>query len=89
LTEEFLRMSWQTRLGAVLKNPAAAWFFTAWVWSALHVPGFTDSSWEATLQGVAEMVPLGLLWGYILHRTQSLWPTVLLHATNIWGLQAI
>jgi membrane protease YdiL (CAAX protease family) len=89
LPEEFLRMSWQTRLGAALKNPAAAWFFTAWVWSALHVPSFSDSSWGATLQGVAEMVPLGLLWGYILHRTQSMWPTVLLHATNIWGLQAI
>jgi membrane protease YdiL (CAAX protease family) len=89
LPEEFLRMSWQTRLGAVLKNPAAAWFFTAWVWSALHVPSFPDKSWGTALQGVAEMVPLGLLWGYILHRTQSLLPTVLLHATNIWGLQAI
>ncbi|MGA2139730.1 MAG: CPBP family intramembrane glutamic endopeptidase [Verrucomicrobiia bacterium] len=89
LPEEFLRMSWQTRLGAVLKNPAVAWFFTAWVWSALHVPSFPDKSWGTTLQGVAEMVPLGLLWGYILHRTQSMWPTVLLHATNLWGLQAI
>ncbi len=89
LPEEFLRMSWQTRLGAVLKNPAAAWFLTAWVWSALHVPGFQDKSWGSALQGVAEMVPLGLLWGYILHRTQSMWPTILLHATNIWGLQAI
>jgi membrane protease YdiL (CAAX protease family) len=89
LSEEFLRMSWQTRLGAALNNSAVAWFGTACVWSALHIPSFQSDGWWRTLQGVAEMVPIGLLWGYILHRTRSLLPSALLHATNIWGLQAI
>jgi membrane protease YdiL (CAAX protease family) len=37
--------------------------------------------------GVVDIVPLGLLWGYLMHRTRSLLPSTLLHATNIWGLQ--
>ena len=37
--------------------------------------------------GVLDIVPLGLLWGYLTHRTGSLVPAVLLHLTNFWGLQ--
>ena len=36
---------------------------------------------------MADIVPLGLLWGYLTHRTGSFLPSVVLHATNIWGLQ--
>jgi membrane protease YdiL (CAAX protease family) len=32
-------------------------------------------------------MPLGFLWGYITHRTKSLFPSIVIHALNLWGLQ--
>jgi len=29
---------------------------------------------------------MGLLWGYMTHRTKSLLPAVLVHGFNLWGL---
>jgi Type II CAAX prenyl endopeptidase Rce1-like len=88
LPEEFFRMTWQTRLGGALSNQAAAWIITATMWSMIHVPSFqSDTNWTIAFFTAFGMIPLGLLWGYILFRTQSLLPTLLLHATNFWGLQ--
>ena len=87
--EEFLRFAWQTRVGAWLKQPALGWLVASVLWAFLHAPKDWDESHSvvSTLMGVVNIVPLGLLWGYLTHRTRSILPSVLLHATNIWGLQ--
>lgn len=78
-SEEVLRIIWQTRLAALLKNPAVAWFATAWIWSLLHYPMY------GSVQACLQIVPEGLMWGYIVFRTKSLSPTMLLHMTNfLW-----
>jgi Type II CAAX prenyl endopeptidase Rce1-like len=46
----------------------------------------SHSTVEAML-GVINIVPLGLLWGYLTHRTGSFLPSMLLHGLNFWGLQ--
>ena len=87
--EEFLRFAWQTRLGAWLKQPALGWLVASMLWALLHAPKDWDESHSlpSTIMGVVDIVPLGLLWGYLTHRTRSMLPAILLHATNIWGLQ--
>jgi membrane protease YdiL (CAAX protease family) len=89
LPEEFFRMTWQTRLGAVTHNAAAAWFLTAAFWAFLHAPEFNAgaATWTPALIGCVNLVPLGLLWGYVLHRTRSLVPSLVLHSFNFSGLQ--
>ncbi|MFZ0829386.1 MAG: CPBP family intramembrane glutamic endopeptidase [Verrucomicrobiia bacterium] len=89
LPEEFFRMIWQTRLGAVLKNPATGWLIASVIWSFLHVPNFSAdaSSCLQALRSAFDLVPLGLFWGYATHRSQSLLPAICLHGTNFWGLQ--
>jgi membrane protease YdiL (CAAX protease family) len=55
----------------------------------LHGPKDWNESHSlaATVMGVLNIVPLGLLWGYLTHRTRSMVSSILLHATNVWGLQ--
>jgi len=87
--EEFFRVVWQTRLGAWLDRPAVGWFVASILWALLHAPKEWDESHSLsiTLMGVVNIVPLGLLWGYLSHRSRSMLPSVVLHATNLWGLQ--
>ena len=87
--EEFFRFAWQTRVGAWLKDPAVGWLVASVCWALLHGPKDWDESHSlvATLMGVVNIVPLGLLWGYLTHRTGSMLPAIALHATNLWGLQ--
>jgi membrane protease YdiL (CAAX protease family) len=89
LPEEFFRMTWQTRFGAVTGNAAAAWFLTAFLWSFMHAPIFHNGepTWPPALISCLNLVPLGLLWGYVLHRTRSLVPSMILHIFNVSGLQ--
>ncbi len=83
-SEEFLRMIWQTRVGAILKNPAAAWFITAWVWSLFHFPNY------GSLHSCLAIVPEGLMWGYVMFRTRSLLPTMILHMGNVmWAFKML
>jgi len=89
LSEEFVRMVLQTRLGAYLRNPAIGWFIATLIWAFLHSPKwYADGGdlYEA-LMGAVRIVPLGLMWGYITHRTKSLLPATLVHGFNVWGLQ--
>ncbi len=89
LPEEFFRGIWQTRLGVVLNNRAIAWFIASLLWAVLHMPkvfGETHSL-IASMDEILNIMPIGLLWGYLTIRTQSILPSVLLHSTNIWGLQ--
>lgn len=89
LSEEFVRMVLHTRVGAYLRNPANGWFLATLIWAFLHSPKwYADNGdlYEA-LMGAVRIVPLGLLWGYITHRTKSLMPATLVHGFNVWGLQ--
>jgi membrane protease YdiL (CAAX protease family) len=87
LPEEFLRMVWQTRVGACINNRAVGWFVAALLWSALHAPFLGQSlSLRGTFFAVVRIIPYGLLLGYMTFRTQSILPSVLLHATKfLWG----
>lgn len=87
--EEFFRFAWQTRAGQGLKQPATGWLLASLLWATLHGPKDWDETHSVvqTLTGIANIVPLGLLWGYLTHRTGSFLPSVVLHATNVWGLQ--
>jgi membrane protease YdiL (CAAX protease family) len=88
--EEFSRALWQTRVAATWRqNRAAGCLVATLLWAVLHLPkAYADSHSLATaLNGVVHIVPLGLLWGYATIRTQSFVPAVILHSTNIWGLQ--
>jgi membrane protease YdiL (CAAX protease family) len=87
--EEFSRFVWQTRVGALFGNRAAGWLVATCVWAVLHGPkvwGDTHSM-PAVVLSVLNIIPLGLLWGHITHRTRSILPSILIHATNVWGLQ--
>ncbi|HXA55962.1 MAG TPA: CPBP family intramembrane glutamic endopeptidase [Candidatus Acidoferrum sp.] len=83
-SEEFLRFTWQTRLAEALGNSAAAWFIAAVMWSLLHYPMY------GSLYGCLGILPEGLLWGYVMFRTRSLLPTMILHGLNfLWAFKAI
>jgi membrane protease YdiL (CAAX protease family) len=87
--EEFFRFVWQTRVGAWCASPATGWLIATAAWAMLHGPKDFDDAHAigATVQGIIDIVPLGLLWGYLTRRTGSFLPSALLHATNVWGLQ--
>jgi len=59
------------------------------MWAALHLPHEFGASHSlaGSLTYAISIVPLGLLWGYLTMRTQSILPSILLHGTNLWGLQ--
>ena len=87
--EEFFRFAWQTRVGAWLKRPAVGWLVAFIAWALLHGPkDWAESHSVAdTVMGMVDIVPLGLLWGYLTRRSRSMVPSILLHLTNVWGLQ--
>lgn len=89
LSEEFVRMALQTRVGTYLRNPAVGWFFATLVWAFLHSPNWYAKGGDLyeALMGAVRIVPLGLMWGYITYRTKSLVPATLVHGFNVWGLQ--
>jgi membrane protease YdiL (CAAX protease family) len=88
LSEEFFRMVGQSRLKNRL-GPAWAWFLTSLIWALMHAPKWyaETGEWMEPVWSSLRILPLGLLWGYLTHRFQSLWPSTLLHALNFWGLQ--
>lgn len=89
LPEEFSRMLLQTRVGAWLKNPSLGWLIATVLWAFMHAPkwiGEGADMYEGVMSSV-RIIPLGLLWGYMTHRTRSLLPATLVHGMNVWGLQ--
>lgn len=87
--EEFLRMTFQTRIAALTRNAALGWLLASIPWAVLHVPAWVASGdgVEAALGGAARIVPIGLVWGFLTWRTGSLVPAMLAHWLNVWGLQ--
>lgn len=88
LPEEFVRMLIQTRYAAVVKNDASGWLAASILWSLLHIPRFyyDGHDLEDALLNSIFILPLGLLLGYMIHRTKCIVPAVIVHATNLWGL---
>lgn len=89
LSEEFLRVIGQTRLGAYFNNFGIGWFVTTLLWALMHVPKWYSEDLnltEAILSSI-RIIPIGLMWGYLTHRTKSFVPAVLVHGLNFWGLQ--
>ncbi len=89
LPEEFLKMAGQTRFGALLRNKGAGWLIITIIWAVMHMPKFYSDGHnvkEAVI-GAVRIMPIGLMWGYLSHRTKSILPAILVHGTNIWGLQ--
>ena len=86
LPEEFFRMFWQTRAGKLLNNGAAGWLIASLLWAGLHWFIFSQGRTHfQTLFWVLDIVPYGLLLGYLTRRTQSILPAILLHATKfVW-----
>jgi membrane protease YdiL (CAAX protease family) len=91
LNEEFLyRAVLQTRLGALLKSPAAGVAVTALLFGLAHAPGlylrggpgvdgWSHDPVQVVAYTVATLSPVGVLFGVIYMRTKSLLLAVLLH----------
>ncbi len=90
IPEELTRVLVQTRLGRFFENNALGWLIASTVWAFLHLPNFWAQNSEglvAAARSVLMILPIGLLWGYMTHRTRSIMPAVTVHGTNLWGLQ--
>ena len=92
LAEEFTRMLLQTRLGALFRNKGMGFVTATLLWACIHIPMSHPQTKEGTIPllffiKLATIIPHGLLWGYMTHRTKSLLPAVLVHGLNLWGLQ--
>lgn len=91
LPEEILRNLFQSRLSAISGSKSLGWFLASLIWALSHIPSFGSQSGDyisATL-GALGIMPIGLLWGYLNERYRSIVPAVLIHGTNLWGLQNI
>lgn len=89
LPEEFLRLILQTRLGALFNDKALAWYLACLLWAFLHFPkwyGEGGDMFEGVF-GAIRIIPLGLMWSYMIHRTKNIFPSIIAHGLNIWGLQ--
>ncbi len=89
LSEEIFRLVMQTRFKVLLNNTGLAWFIASLVWGLLHGPKWYSDNRDITetVLSCLRIVPLGLMWGYLTHRTKSILPSVLAHGLNVWGLQ--
>ena len=91
IPEELMRYLFQTRASQILGNKSLGWIIASFVWALLHIPSFSrgDSTMYDGAIHAFGILPIGLLWGYLNQRFQSIIPSVLIHGTNLWGLQNI
>lgn len=93
LCEEFTRALLQTRLGVAFGNKGLGFVAATFIWASLHIPvtlsqNPTANVWRIVI-GSWGLIPIGLLWGYMTHRSKSLVQAVFMHGLNFWGLQNI
>jgi membrane protease YdiL (CAAX protease family) len=89
LPEEFLRLVCQTRFGTLLNNKALGWYLACFIWAFLHFPKWYGEGGDVA-EGILSsirIIPLGLMWSYMIHRTKNIFPSIIAHGLNIWGLQ--
>ena len=74
LSEEFFKMVGQTRLGAYIQNFGLAWFITVVIWAFMHAPKWYSEDLDMTeaVLGSVRIIPIGLMWSYMTHRTKSI-----------------
>jgi membrane protease YdiL (CAAX protease family) len=92
LAEEFTRMLLQTRLADLFHNKGVGFVTATLLWACIHIPKSYPHTKDGTIPllffiKLATLIPHGLLWGYMTHRSKSLLPAVLVHGSNFWGLQ--
>jgi membrane protease YdiL (CAAX protease family) len=91
LSEEFTRMLLQTRLGHAFHNKGLGLVAGTFIWASMHIPVDWSQNPKASFMqvviGSSHLMPIGILWGYMTHRSKSLLPAVLTHGLNLWGLQ--
>lgn len=89
LSEEFFRVLGQSRMGVYFKNAGMGWFLTTVIWALLHAPKWYYESHDlrdAAMSSI-RIIPIGLMWGYLTHRSRSILPATVVHGLNFWGLQ--
>ncbi len=89
LSEEFFKLVGQTRIGTYIKNFGIGWFITVVIWAFMHAPKWysEDLNMTEAILGSIRIIPIGLMWSYLTHRTKSILPSIIVHGTNFWGLQ--
>ena len=89
IPEEVTRVLLQTRLSQHLNSKTFGWYLAGVIWAFLHLPifAFRADDYSIALMNVIGILPIGLLWGYLNERYKSIIPSVLIHGTNLWGLQ--
>ncbi len=83
LPEEVFRLLCYTRLRPFLRSTPVCLLVASLLWSALHFPTWyvmKGGDAPAAAANIVKLLPTGLLWGYMIHRTGSLWPSLLVHA---------
>ena len=89
LAEELVRFQLATRIGAWLRSPMAGVVIASLVWGLMHLPQYYRGLLIPAVVGPLEILPLGVVFGYTSLRTGNIWPSVVAHVLNVWGLQAI
>lgn len=89
IPEEISRHLFQTRLSRIARSKSLGWAVASSFWALTHIPAFSGPSsdyYGATISAIG-ILPMGLLWGYLNQRYRSILPSILIHGTNLWGLQ--
>jgi membrane protease YdiL (CAAX protease family) len=90
IPEELTRHLFQTRLSEVIQSNDLGWLIASIFWAAIHIPSFsTDGAYLAAAKSAFGILPIGLFWGYLNQRFRSILPSIVIHGTNLWGLQNI
>ena len=89
LFEEFSRFVLQSRLEKFIKTNGINILIATTIWAFMHFPVSYYKSGEVsgTLSYCIQIIPLGLVWGYMTQRTRSIVPATLAHGVNLWGFQ--
>lgn len=89
LFEEFSRFVLQSRFERVFKSAGAPILFATTIWSFMHFPVtyYKGAGISDTLKYCLQIIPIGFIWGYMIHRTKSILPSTITHGMNFWGFQ--
>lgn len=89
LFEEFSRFVIQSRFEKVFKTNGINILFATTMWAFMHFPVtyFKGKDLTGTLVYCIQIIPLGVIWGYLTQRTKSIVPATVAHGINLWGFQ--
>lgn len=89
LFEEFSRFVIQSRFEKVFKTNGINILFATTMWAFMHFPVtfFKGTDLTGTFAYCIQIIPIGVIWGYLTQRTKSIVPATLAHGINLWGFQ--